>query len=765
MLRSLKNGLCVALLLGGVRLAGAFALLGPFNEAYQIGALGYGEPLYTGELGGPKNIGEEYRWNLPVLYYAYDQSFLNYFGSNGVVEVEKAMAFFNNLTNVSSYSADLSEVPLETLRIRDRAEALRLRDLKSHTMTVVLEELGLADAGRFVWTLRHRVPAPSCPSFIYTVIKRNFDPVKGDTQTLVPSSYVNGVLATYAIQEYCPTIDAADAVEFISDPLARNFTAVASHVPRIGSYFTGFSRDDVGGLRYLLKASNVNYETTVSNATLLSGTINVGITNVSNPQLLASSNLMVFAQQTRTNDPTALLALYPNLFITSTNFGFSNVFTTNITAYFTNYPWSPVGSPPTLVFATNLFPEVIRIYSYTFGNVYTNTFSQGGFVTTLQTNVTVGEPWGPPGTQATNVTTTTTFDTNIASGGIFIVPTNICILSIVNTQLVRVEPVTNTVLVTTNSSGFLFSQSVITYFTNMIVVINPVSCPTGSSAQTNTPVLRQGIERISFVRKDFDSLLGVVFQPTNTIFTNYAVANNQVVTQAFSRLVNQPDILFSAADLDSPPTALPVIHFVYVRSFPHFNTNGVNPQGLPNSLAGPGTMEPRIDITFNKVGPEKINVGPQFIDERSSVDRFIWGSFDGTTNAPVVYPNGTDIANLESLILLQISPASLPLGCVGRTNYSATFTATGGGPTFQPPFSWSFAQTNSAWLPQAGTNVTHISTLDNGSQHTFNVTTARLFTDGPITQAGSFTNTIRLSDAAGHFADREYVITVTTNCP
>ena len=27
------------------------------------------------------NLGEEYRWNSPMLTYAYDESFLNYFGS------------------------------------------------------------------------------------------------------------------------------------------------------------------------------------------------------------------------------------------------------------------------------------------------------------------------------------------------------------------------------------------------------------------------------------------------------------------------------------------------------------------------------------------------------------------------------------------------------------------------------------------------------------------------------------------------------------
>ena len=34
------------------------------------------------------NLGEEYRWNSPIVTYTYDESFLSYFGSNGVVAVK-----------------------------------------------------------------------------------------------------------------------------------------------------------------------------------------------------------------------------------------------------------------------------------------------------------------------------------------------------------------------------------------------------------------------------------------------------------------------------------------------------------------------------------------------------------------------------------------------------------------------------------------------------------------------------------------------------
>ena len=41
------------------------------------------------------------------------QSFLNYFGSNGVAAVEQAFAVLNGMTNFSKYSVNLSEVPLD----------------------------------------------------------------------------------------------------------------------------------------------------------------------------------------------------------------------------------------------------------------------------------------------------------------------------------------------------------------------------------------------------------------------------------------------------------------------------------------------------------------------------------------------------------------------------------------------------------------------------------------------------------------------------
>src|SRR5437899_1519277 len=205
MLRLTKLFLLVAVLSCAVETSRGFSLLGPINEPYQVPTIGYNLP---GDIGAPKNLGEEYRRNTPVMYYAADDTFWNYFGSNGVAAIDAACAVFNNLSNVSSYSSDLSEFPYNTLRRNWRAEALFVLDLKSYTMGLLTEQLGLAPPDRYVWTLHDRnlpAGAPPCPfGEVYLVIKRNFDPAFGTSlDQLKPTSYINGTLFSYQILEFC----------------------------------------------------------------------------------------------------------------------------------------------------------------------------------------------------------------------------------------------------------------------------------------------------------------------------------------------------------------------------------------------------------------------------------------------------------------------------------------------------------------------------------------------------------------------------------
>src|SRR4051812_9593361 len=190
----------VLLILVASRPGLAFSLIGPF-EAWQVAGIGYNPNGQ--DIAAPKNLGEEYRWNVPVITYGFDAAFINYFGTNGMAAVDDAFAILNSLPDLSSLSPDLREFPLndpatgapttfrDARRVNLRALADNLVDMKSTTLSLVLELSGLANSERWVWALRDRKTDPS-PATNYFTIMRNFDPV-----TLFPSKYVNGNRYTY----------------------------------------------------------------------------------------------------------------------------------------------------------------------------------------------------------------------------------------------------------------------------------------------------------------------------------------------------------------------------------------------------------------------------------------------------------------------------------------------------------------------------------------------------------------------------------------
>src|SRR5208337_3864677 len=187
MLRLFKIVAWLGVLVAGVPAAQAFSLIGP-PEAYQVPDIGY-MVLLRSDLGAPKNIGEEYRRNTPVLYYAFDQNFLDYFGSNGVWAVDQAFAILNNLSNVDLYTPDLSEVPLDVKRSNPTAGALNLQDLKSAVLGIMVEQMGLADPLRYTWGLHDRLAGANCPvGNQYLVVKRNLAIVPSDLDQLQYSS-------------------------------------------------------------------------------------------------------------------------------------------------------------------------------------------------------------------------------------------------------------------------------------------------------------------------------------------------------------------------------------------------------------------------------------------------------------------------------------------------------------------------------------------------------------------------------------------------
>lgn len=740
----------LGLLLCGSQSVFGYALLGPDNEGYQVGALGY---FVFSDVGTPKNFGQGYRWNTPTNYYAYDETFLEYFGSNGVVAVDSAFNMFNTLSNATWISTNLNSFPLQSSRVNFRASALQLVDLKSQTMSAIIEQLGLAEPDRWTWCLHDRFPIPGapCPNFDYLIIQRNFDPF-----THLYSSFVNGVFYDYEIEEFCglnpnpfaPVL--ADAFEIPVDPLQQttSFGSVAANIGSAyhdipaGMFFTGFTRDDVGGLSYLYSATNAFNEQPAATSLQL-------VTNA-NISLLVTSNLALFLAQASTNDAPTLTALYPGLVITATTNFFTNVVTTNVTAFLTNPPFAPAGTVQ-IVLVTNFTTNVQQLFFHTFANVVTNHVFSKGFIT-VQTTSIDPVPFAPAGTFQTNVHNSTSL-VNFPNGDFFIVPPNLCggfdiLPSPPNPQLVQVITTTNIIPVATNiitvtngtGGSTTLTASFITYFTNYTLLVRTVDCV------TNGIELREGIEHVSFVRQDFDSLLGRAWTPVTNFYHQTAITNGAPVVETFRRILTAPDILISAQDLTSGPAAVPFVGTIK-RTAPNFNQNAIpaTPPGPGQAEGGPGTMQPfGREFTFNSVGPIFENSGPffnvpgigAFFFQTNSIFVFQWGSFDGTTNDPIVYPDTQSIASLEAQLFFQITTVLLPTGNVG-VPYGATLQALGA----SPPYHWALAQ-NSPGLPPG----------------------LMLSADGTIsgtpTKPGVFDFTVQTTDLGARVAQKELFIEV-----
>jgi len=115
---------------------------------------------------------------------------------------------------------------------------------------------------------------------------------------------------------------------------------------------------------------------------------------------------------------------------------------------------------------------------------------------------------------------------------------------------------------------------------------------------------------------------------------------------------------------------------------------------------------------------------------------FVWAIFDGTTNAPVVFPSGTTMEELASRMLVQITPAELTGSYfAGIPLLPVTFTAAGGG--FAPPFTWS------------------ASGLPNGV-----ALSAGGVLSGTPQQAGTFDFVITLTDAFHHVVTWKYIMEI-----
>ncbi|MGA2248409.1 MAG: hypothetical protein ABSH48_25860, partial [Verrucomicrobiota bacterium] len=242
--------------------AAAFALIGPIQPWMQI----TNGVVTADDVGGPMPIGSGYRWNLPLVTYGFDPSFLDYFGTNGVAAVEGAIQILNNLPPASQIV--LSNYPYAALERSTDPATQTLLDLKTVTLSVLLEHLGLNDPIRSVYVITEWDSSllNFGSLFLGVFEDTNYNDFIGTFNfyppDLAPSPRINNDIFTGEI--------AYDATQiwvdlFLVDPLAPYVSAIASvrNNPYTQSYCSGLTYDDVGGLAYLLSTNNICYETLV----------------------------------------------------------------------------------------------------------------------------------------------------------------------------------------------------------------------------------------------------------------------------------------------------------------------------------------------------------------------------------------------------------------------------------------------------------------------------------------------------------------------
>jgi hypothetical protein len=210
-------------------------------------------------------------------------------------------------------------------------------------------------------------------------------------------------------------------------------------------------------------------------------------------------------------------------------------------------------------------------------------------------------------------------------------------------------------------------------------VVTTATNTTGGTATTNSfSGILGGVEKINFVKVNFDSLLGANFNPIIYNYTIPMITNGMLGTLHVTRTITAPDILFTAADLVG--TAYPLQDPLLTRSVTFVSNNLASPGGgITASVISPVEL-----ITFNNVTPIYYNQTSSFLDESTSAfPILLWGSFNGSTNAPIIYPTGTSIADLYQQVIS--GGTSLPVGTYNplsalnsnSTNSSASTVASG----------------------------------------------------------------------------------------
>ena len=646
------------------------------------------------------NLGEEYRWNSPVVTYSYDESFLNYFGSNGVVAVEKAMGILNAIPPASSImttyppsSSDgnnnLWHYPTRPDRFHARAYNDRVLDIKSYALAELFGFMGLGNPEDSAFQVEFGV-----------VALRNWDPV-----TYSPTKYVNGSLLSW-------TVLGGDALPFpidVTKPVRTLAGTSDNRNPRLaeGKYLVAPTRDDIGGYKYLYRKDNFNIE----GLPPFTYQMVTNQPNLTNPAIF-SVDLRWFSKESKTNTPASFKQFVmtnqwwgpvytnlnvPPLLVLETNVTWKMGWTTNVTPYLTNFPWTPVGQPATLVYLTNKYRIFKPSYDYIFGNVITNIHVPADKSEVLYRSweVTPNAPlWSVVGSVPTTTNyTTTVLNDDFPHGEIIILPTtNVVGYHFTDMQFEEVNTLTNILTPTNNLAnpgGALPGQggglgAGGAAITNFVGVMEDEVWQSTNHAYLAYPIVLQtnalllgGIDKISYVRMQGDSLVTTNYSNsrflkdykypnlekqtftyvipnsavglTNAALPSYQyemdyVTNGIRKTGKFIKFFTRPDVMFTA--INAPPSIMSTNTPPSIVD--NNSINGMQTAGL----SGPGVIQAAasMNIVFNKIGIHWELDPFWFYNEENQAPGWIWGHFDGSMNEPMVFPNSQTILDLERQI-------------------------------------------------------------------------------------------------------------------
>ncbi|MGB0587316.1 MAG: hypothetical protein ACPGQC_11245 [Limisphaerales bacterium] len=260
----------------------------------------------TDDMGTPKRIDEFYRWNTPNLTYGFDQSFIRFFGEQGIAAVNDAMNVLNDFFVPQDGSYDgVSGMNLtkqgfggnfNSAWVNGSARQENLIDLKSLTLGIMVNYLGLGNPYRYAFTATNAIiPNGALSGAIFSVALKNYDP-----RTLIETDVINGVQFSYRLIHDQPAGSVADTStvgnmvmdleEFTADTSGNAFSAVSAipdafygntdivwtDVPSVfgfGVYYDGMNAmggmyrprhgltyDDAGGLKYLYSTNTIAME-------------------------------------------------------------------------------------------------------------------------------------------------------------------------------------------------------------------------------------------------------------------------------------------------------------------------------------------------------------------------------------------------------------------------------------------------------------------------------------------------------------------------